>query len=63
MNAPTRKATTRECPVCGHGEADVLNTQRFVVAAEKSVPEQYDVVTCAVCGAAYADTEVSQQQY
>lgn len=56
-------ATTRACPVCDHRQAERLHSQRFVLPDAKNLAAGYDVVACARCGAAFADTPVSQQQY
>lgn len=55
--------TTRECPVCDHRQAERLHSQRFVMPDEKNLATGYNVVVCARCGAAFADTPVSQRQY
>jgi SAM-dependent methyltransferase len=55
--------TTRPCPVCDAQRAEVLHAQRFVLADDKRLAQSYTVVACAVCGAAFADTPVSQREY
>jgi SAM-dependent methyltransferase len=55
--------TSRECPVCDGREAERLHSQRFVLPDEKNLAAAYDVVVCARCGAAFADTPVTQRQY
>jgi 2-polyprenyl-3-methyl-5-hydroxy-6-metoxy-1,4-benzoquinol methylase len=49
--------------VCDHLQAELLHSQRFVLPGDKSLTTGYDVVVCERCGAAFADTPVSQQQY
>jgi SAM-dependent methyltransferase len=55
--------TTRECPVCDRRQAERLHSQRFVLPDEKNLAAVYDVVVCVRCGAAFADTPVSQRRY
>lgn len=59
----TEVTTARPCPVCGAHQAGVLHAQRFVLADDKKLTDSYRVVVCAVCGAAFADTPVTQQEY
>ena len=51
----------RDCPVCGRSEPEVCYRQRFAVADDGSRISGYDVVTCAACGAVYADGIPSQE--
>ena len=55
--------TTRPCPVCGERRAEVLHAQRFVLADDKKLAGSYNVVACVPCGAAFADTPVTQREY
>lgn len=55
--------TPRGCPVCDHPQTERLHSQRFVLPDEKNLAAGYDVVVCVRCGAAFADTPVSQRQY
>jgi SAM-dependent methyltransferase len=49
--------------VCDGREADIVHSQRFVLADDKNLAASHDVVVCAACGAAFADTPVTQQRY
>lgn len=53
----------RPCPVCGERRAEVLHAQRFVLADDKKLAGSYNVVACLTCGAAFADTPVTQREY
>jgi SAM-dependent methyltransferase len=53
----------RPCPVCGGERGDVLHHQRFAVTDDYPLPDEYDVVICASCGMAYADTPATQADY
>ena len=55
--------TVRACPICDGRQADVLHSQRFVLSDDKKLASSYAVVICARCGAAFADTPVTQQEY
>lgn len=55
--------TVRACPVCDGRQAEVLHSQRFVLSDDKKLASSYAVVACARCGAAFADTPVTQQEY
>jgi SAM-dependent methyltransferase len=55
--------TGRQCPVCEHGHAEVLHSQRFVLQQDKALASSYDVVVCECCGMAFADTPVTQREY
>jgi len=56
-------ATNRPCPVCDHRRAEVLHSQRFVLPEDKKLTASYDVVACDRCGAAFADTPITQREY
>ena len=53
----------RNCPICDHGQVDVLHTQRFELLEGHPLAAGYDVVCCAQCGFVYADTTVTQADY
>jgi SAM-dependent methyltransferase len=55
--------TTRPCPVCDGRRAEIVHAQRFVLADDKKLTSSYNVVACLACGAAFADTPVTQQEY
>ncbi len=55
--------TVRACPVCDGREAETLHSQRFVLSDDKKLASSYAVVACARCGAAFADTPVTQKEY
>lgn len=57
------KELLRPCPVCGSERGDVLHHQKFAVSDDYLLPEEYDVVICALCGMVYADTPASQADY
>jgi SAM-dependent methyltransferase len=57
------KALLRKCPVCGHGDGDVLHTQRFVLEEGHPLADGYDVVHCAACGFVFADVAATQADY
>jgi Methyltransferase domain len=57
------KNCLRPCPVCGGERGDVLHHQRFAVSDDYPLPDAYDVVICASCGMAYADTPATQADY
>jgi SAM-dependent methyltransferase len=49
--------------VCGERRAELLHAQRFVLADDNRLASSYDVVACVPCGAAFADTLVTQREY
>lgn len=53
----------RACPVCDSGQARVLRTQKFVLAAGHPLRDGYEVVACCACGFVYADTSATQRDY
>lgn len=57
------RPSVRGCPVCGRAECEVLHTQRFVLPAGHPLEAGYDVVECANCGFAFADTAATQADY
>jgi SAM-dependent methyltransferase len=57
------KTSLRGCPICEALDCEVLHTQQFVLPEGHPLAEGYDVVCCDHCGAVYADTPVSQQDY
>jgi hypothetical protein len=63
VSVPTWTATSRACPVCDCHQAEVLYSQKFALPGDQLVATAYDVVVCAFCGAAFADTPVTQQCY
>jgi len=56
-------STIRPCPVCDDRHAAVLHSQRFVLPEDKKLTASYDVVACERCGAAFADTPITQREY
>lgn len=62
--APARIiATSRPCPVCDHRKGEVLHAQKFVLPEDQTLAAGYNVVVCDRCGAAFADTPVTQRRY
>ena len=59
----TSQKTARLCAVCGGRSGQKLHHQRFVLPAGHPLGDGYDVVTCATCGFAFADTAVPQSAY
>jgi 2-polyprenyl-3-methyl-5-hydroxy-6-metoxy-1,4-benzoquinol methylase len=57
------KDLLRPCPVCEGKRGDVLHHQRFAVTDDYPLPDEYDVVICASCGMAFADTPATQADY
>ena len=57
------KSLLRPCPVCDGKGGDVLHHQRFAVADDYPLPDEYDIVICASCGMVYADTPATQADY
>jgi len=57
------KTPLRPCPVCENNLTDVLDSQRFILPENHPLRDGYDVVCCARCGFAYADTAVTQADY
>lgn len=57
------KHLQRPCPICRGDRGEVLHTQRFDLPDEDPLPREYDVVACAACGFAFADTPASQSTY
>lgn len=57
------KKLLRPCPICDGDRGDVLHHQRFAVTDDYPLPDEYDVVICATCGMAFADTPASQADY
>jgi SAM-dependent methyltransferase len=57
------KTLLRKCPVCSHGEGDVLHTQRFVLEEGHPLAAGYDVAHCAACGFVFADVAATQADY
>lgn len=49
--------------MCDGRQADVLHAQRFALADDKGLAASYEVVVCTGCGAAFADTPVTQRRY
>ncbi len=58
-----KKQTLRECPVCGHRQAEPLHSLHFVLTEDKNLAPACDVVACDRCGTAFADTPVTQREY
>jgi SAM-dependent methyltransferase len=58
-----RKTSLRKCPICEAAVCEVLHTQRFALPEGHPLAEGYDVVCCDRCGAVYAATPVTQQDY
>lgn len=56
-------ATSRPCPVCDQRKGEVLHAQKFVLPEDQTLAAGYNVVVCEVCGAAFADTPVTQRRY
>lgn len=56
-------ATGRPCPVCDCRQAKLLHAQRFVLPDDQGLTSGYNVVVCDQCGAAFADTLVTQRRY
>lgn len=59
----TKKTLSRRCVVCEAGEGWVLHRQRFVLPEGHPLAAGYEVVCCANCGFAFADTAVPQSAY
>lgn len=57
------KRTERDCPCCGGRQGEVLHSMGFTLPAGSPLPQRYDLVACAACGACYADTPGSQADY
>jgi len=57
------KRAQRPCPLCRHGQVDILHAQTFVLPERHPLEAGYDVVCCACCGFVYADTDVPQSAY
>ena len=57
------KHLQRPCPICRGALGEVLHTQRFDLPDEDPLPREYDVVACAACGFAFADTPAPQSTY
>lgn len=57
------KQLLRPCPICLGARGDVLHAQRFDLPDEDPLPRGYDVVACASCGFAFADTPAPQSTY
>ena len=55
--------TVRACPICDGRHGDTLHSQRFVLSDDKALASSSAIVACTRCGAAFADTAVTQQQY
>jgi SAM-dependent methyltransferase len=53
----------RPCPVCGAHAGEPLHRRAFVLPDGHPLAEGYTVVTCAVCGAAYATPLPEQAAY
>jgi SAM-dependent methyltransferase len=57
------KNAIRACPICTNAKVDLLHHQKFVQPEGHILPDEYDVVWCARCGFAYADTPSTQEDY
>ena len=53
----------RPCPVCGASAGEVLHHRAFVLPDGHPLSSGYDVVTCLICGAAYATPLPDQAAY
>lgn len=60
---PPLKTLSRPCPICGQTDGEVLHTQRFALPPTHPLPASLDVVACARCGFAFADTPAPQAAY
>lgn len=49
--------------MCDRHDVEVLHEQRFVLPDDQTVTGGYRVVLCVGCGAAFSDTEITQQAY
>ncbi len=59
----SKKHAIRPCPICRNAEVEVLHEQRFVLPEGHILPSSFDVVWCAQCGFAYADSPAQQEDY
>ncbi|MDO9019576.1 MAG: class I SAM-dependent methyltransferase [Deltaproteobacteria bacterium] len=57
------KPLLRACPICRGDRGEVLHTQQFDLPDDDPLPREYDVVACATCGFAFADTPAPQSTY
>lgn len=57
------KTLCRPCPICGQTGGEVLHSQRFALPPTHPLPTSLDVVACAHCGFAFADTPAPQAAY
>ncbi len=53
----------RPCPVCGASAGEVLHHRAFVLPDGHPLSSGYNVVTCSMCGAAYATPLPDQAAY
>ncbi len=59
-----KKYPNRACPICQNKEnGRVLHTQKFILAENNVLPNEYDIVACNMCGFVYADSAASQAVY
>ena len=63
MTPGEEHAARRPCPVCANTRVTTLYSPRFVVPSDYLLDAAYDVVCCANCGGAFADTDVTQERY
>ena len=63
MTAGNEQVARRPCPVCDNTAVTRLYSPTFVVPTDYLLDAAYDVVCCRNCGAAYADTDVTQERY
>ncbi len=57
------KSALRPCPITGDREIGVLYHQRFLLAEDNPLPNEYDIVWSKRAGFAYADTPAGQDTY
>jgi 2-polyprenyl-3-methyl-5-hydroxy-6-metoxy-1,4-benzoquinol methylase len=63
VTAGEKHVARRPCPVCDNTRVTNLYSPTFVVPSDYLLDAAYDVVCCTNCGAAYADTDVTQERY
>ncbi len=63
MPAPATRDAERPCPVCGAFAGEPLHHRSFVLPDGHPLAWGYTVVTCGICGAAYATPLPDQAEY
>ncbi len=63
MSSGVSRDDERPCPVCGAFAGEVLHHRSFVLPDGHPLGRGYTVVTCSVCGAAYATPLPDQAAY